>query len=91
MSVWLLWQGSRSGSSSPPKDDAKSVPALKQLLNEKETKILQLETEIVRVSSPSDKQQTNFVLMFLFIVACILVKGQRNNGGGGGGGGGGGL
>jgi len=51
----LMWQGARSGTSTP-KEETKSVTALKQILNEKETKILQLETEIVRVSAAQFQQ-----------------------------------
>lgn len=40
-------QGAPSGSTTP-KDETRSMAALKQMLNDKETKILQLETEIIR-------------------------------------------
>ena len=52
-----MWQGARSGTSTP-KEETKSVTALKQILNEKETKILQLETEIVRVSTAQFQHAT---------------------------------
>ena len=65
----LPWQGARSGTSTP-KEEAKNVTALKLILNEKETKILQLETEIVRVSTASHMLPPCVLFSGLVVVIC---------------------